>query len=208
MTDAPAVSALTRRWYDSLPELYTHADELEPSGGGYPLLRYLSLLGDQAGAVEALGDRVDGGELTDPYRADPGWLDWLGQFVGVRVPGGTPDAVKRDLIDGGSAGWQAGTRGSIAVAAKRHLSGTQYATVAPSTTDRWTIRVVVRADEAPTPLSLVADAIVEDGAKPAGFVLEVIAYTPTWDNIDGLGGTWADHQQSTWSQVDASGATA
>lgn len=53
----PEVLDPTEAVYASLPEVYRDADAAEPSGGGYPLLRYLSLVLDQLDPVTALRRR-------------------------------------------------------------------------------------------------------------------------------------------------------
>lgn len=92
---APTVAPWTQRWWDRLPELYRAADEAQAAGpNGFPLLRYLSLIGDQAGELEALTDRIklhrngDGvwlSDLGDPETADDAWLPWMAQLVGIDV---------------------------------------------------------------------------------------------------------------------------
>lgn len=91
----PAVHPRTQRIYDRLPDLYRAADA--DQAGDLPFLRFLSLLGDQAGALEDLYDRInyvppdEGGpedgtsDLVDPARADGAWLTWLAQLVGITV---------------------------------------------------------------------------------------------------------------------------
>ncbi|KWW97390.1 hypothetical protein LI90_4362 (plasmid) [Carbonactinospora thermoautotrophica] len=203
----------TERWYGRLPEFYRDADAQEQSGDGYPLLRYLSLLGDQAGEVETVLDRAAAGELSDPQRADPAWLPWLGQLVGVRMPPATTVQAWRDAIEDGASGWRSGTREAIAAAARTVLTGTRYVDVRPhegKTTggNPWVIAIVVRADEAPAPLSKVADAVVSAGAKPAGFALAVTTFVPTWDAVDTAYPTWqAIDALATWAQVDSTGAS-
>jgi hypothetical protein len=209
----PVVSDYTERLYGNLPEFMQDSDEVELSGGGYPLLRYLSLLGDQAGDVDTLADRIAAGELADPVRADDAWLPWLAQMVGVQLDTSTPPAAWRDAITGGSSGWATGTRASIATAARRALTGTQYVEVRshngkPETGgDSWTIQLVVRADEAPAPLTKVADAVIEAGAKPAGYLLSVSTYAPTWATVDAIGATWDPiDAKTTWQELDSTGA--
>lgn len=208
----PAVSEFTERLYAGLPEFMRDTDSVELSGGGYPLLRYLSLLGDLAGEVETIADRAVAGELVDPDAADDAWLPWLGQLVGVRLDPAEVPSTWRDAITNGAAGWQSGTRASIATAARRALTGTKYVDVRshngrPRTGgDPFTILLVVREDEAPTPLSKVSDAVTVAGAKPAGYKLAVSTYVPTWAAVDALGPTWDDHAQGAWLDVDSAGA--
>jgi hypothetical protein len=98
---APTFSAATERMYGRLPDFMQAADAtagVVPSD--YPLKRFISLWMDKAGDVEALIDRFafatpdEGGEpgatcdLVDPTTADPSWLAWQAQLVGVGlVPG-------------------------------------------------------------------------------------------------------------------------
>lgn len=89
----PAVAELTDEWFDSLPGYLRDSD----ASSEWPLLRFLSLVGDQAGAVAVLTARADyvaptdGGvpgdtsDLVDPATADAGWLAWLAQFVGLEI---------------------------------------------------------------------------------------------------------------------------
>lgn len=71
----------------------------------YPLLRYMSLIGDQMGQVEDLLDEItyispaNGGPpagsdelysysaLVDPWEADPTWLPWLAMVCGANING-------------------------------------------------------------------------------------------------------------------------
>lgn len=71
----PVFGTSTERLYDGLPEVYRTADaavDTDPDAtSGYPLLRFLALVGDQASEIEALIDRLDyrPGDLTvDPPR--------------------------------------------------------------------------------------------------------------------------------------------
>lgn len=89
----PDVSAFTARWYGRLPA-YVRRDD---AALDYPLLRSLSLLGDQAGEVEATFDAIDrrepdeGGpvddtsDLGDPATAPSSWLPWLAMLAGLDV---------------------------------------------------------------------------------------------------------------------------
>lgn len=93
----PVVSEFTRRWFAGLPELYRAADEAQDYQGddnGQPLLRYMSLIGDQAGEIETLVDRIalhestDGvwwSDLANPDTADDAWLTWIAQLAGIQV---------------------------------------------------------------------------------------------------------------------------
>lgn len=209
MTFTPA--AFTERWYEDLPELYRVADAAEPSGGGTPLLRFLDLLGAQADEIETLADQIDGGLMGRPTDiTDRKWLTWLGQFVGVTVDPATstPD-VQQSLLNA-VAGLNAGTRAAISAAAQTVLIGTKYVDVQPhdgAGNLQWKIRVVVRADEAPTPLSKVSDAIIAANAKPAGFLLNVVTFNPDWTAVDAIGTTWSPFDaKPRWADINSVGA--
>lgn len=55
----PAVTPFTERLYARLPEYLRIADAQESSGGGYPLLRYLSGASDEAGKIAEMLERID-----------------------------------------------------------------------------------------------------------------------------------------------------
>lgn len=107
----PAVAEFTDRWFDALPAVYRSADEAQDGGAdGYPLLRFLSLLGDQAGEVETLVDRIalhdDGtgdwrSDLANPAAADDAWLAWIAQMVGLGLHVGSAagETFDRLIID-------------------------------------------------------------------------------------------------------------
>lgn len=69
----------TERLYRRLPEFYRLDDEVQ---GQYPLLTYLSWVGDQASDVENLVTRLRT-DMADPMKADVKWLPWLAQMVGL-----------------------------------------------------------------------------------------------------------------------------
>jgi hypothetical protein len=54
---APVFSPTTQAWYNRLPESWRDLDQAQPSGGGYPLLRFLSLMGDTMDTIAALARR-------------------------------------------------------------------------------------------------------------------------------------------------------
>lgn len=108
---APAVADRTRKWWESLPELYRAADEAQASGpNSYPLLRFLSLLGDQGDEIAALHARLelhdDGtgdwiSDLGAPRYADASWLDWLAWLagLGLTVQSGSAETFLQLVID-------------------------------------------------------------------------------------------------------------
>lgn len=196
----PAVSAFTRQLYDSLPEVYRVADASPGAGIDYPLLRFLSLVGDQAGAVVDLIERCDyvgpgeGGPvdavsaLVDPDTADVSWLPWLGQLVGVPLTGGETEADARAAVKSSGSGWKAGTKDSIAAATRPMLSGSQYVTVldhrnGAAAGTMWDITVLTRTTETPSSSAVIA-AINAAGVVPAGCVLHVGNTAAAWDTLE------------------------
>lgn len=91
----PDTTATTERLWGALPQLYRDADEAQGDGvDGWPLLRYVSLLGDQADELAALYGRLalhdDGAgdwrsDLGDPEAADDVWLPWLASLAGLSL---------------------------------------------------------------------------------------------------------------------------
>lgn len=218
MADPPAVHATTRRLYDALPEHYREADAAIAGPPDYPLLRWLSLVGDQLGELEDLIDDVnyvtaaDGGtlddtsDLVDPAAARPEWLPWLGQLVGARVNVDIGDDARRGAIAGASAGWRAGTKPAIVAAAQSALTGTRYARVVDHYAgDQWALAVITRFTETPD-AAAVADAIAAQRAKPAGFTIEIVAYSTTWAVLEANRPTWADWEAAgSWAVLEETG---
>lgn len=217
----PAPTATTEALYAALPELYRAADAERGAGpSGYPLLRFLSLLGDQLADVEALVARADyyshddGGQpgdtsdLTDPATADAAWLPWLAQLVGARLPAGLTTAGRRGAVAGAVAGYFKGTKQGIQAAAQAALLGTRYVRVIPLYAgNQWRLEVRTRTSETPS-TAAVAAAIVAANAKPAGVELVATAYEATWAQIEAAFPTWANLEATapTWLGVEETGA--
>jgi hypothetical protein len=218
----PDVHPTTRRLYDQLPELYRNADRDRAEGpDGYPLLRYLSLAGDIAGALEDLADRIqyiapdeggpagDTSDLADPDTADAVWLSYLAQLVGVQLEPKLSDTEQRDAIRYAPAGWRAGTKTAVADAAKTALTGDKYARVYDHATTRqdagtqteWDVLIVTRPSETPD-VQAVLDTVVAKGAKPVGVQLHHEAYDATWDTIETKKPTWDDWEAGTWADLE------
>lgn len=217
---APAVHPTTLAVYGRLPEFYRLADaELD-----WPLLRFLSLLGDQLGELADLLERIDyvgpdeGGEpgdssdLVDPSRADDAWLGWLAQLVGVKLAPRLTPTERRDAVLYASAGWRAGTKTGVGDAAKSVLTGDRYARIYPQQVPagdgltladggQWDLTVVTRTSETPSP-ELVLDTVVAKGAKPAGVVLHHLPYSASWAQIEALGSWAAVEARGSWRALE------
>ena len=224
MSTRPAVTDVTTRLYDGLPELYRVAD----APLGYPFLRFLSLVGDLAGQVEAIADRIDvpddapagtTSDLLDPDRADAGWLPWLAQLTGAKLPTpatSSPDpaltpsqyteARRRAAIRDASGGRMVGTVDSIAAAARTALvykPGGGYVTVTRVPGSPFLIRVRTTPDETPDPAAVLA-AVEALGARPAGHVLEHSSYALPWSLLESRYPTWgAIEATGSWSALES-----
>lgn len=106
----PEVSPTTQWWYDRLPHAWRDLDAVQPSGGGYPLLRYLSLLGDVADEIAALVSRF---AYVDP---SSGGAPGQAASYHATVEGDTPAGYWRFNDPAGVAGPVNDVNGLTAVA--------------------------------------------------------------------------------------------
>lgn len=208
----PLVGDFTERLYATFPAFYRDTDEELD----WPLLRWLSLIGDQAGDVDVLADRIgyldvnDGGapgdtsDLVDPTVADAAWLPWLAQLVGVELLPELTEAERRDSIRIAPTGWRAGTKEGIALAASLALIGTKYVEVLDHYGgDPWAIGVRTRADETADPADVVA-SIDTLRARPAGYTIVTAFYAASWATLAVHAPTWADWQAlGSWAAVES-----
>ena len=218
VADAPAmpvVTTLTQAVYDQLPEIYHLGDSAQPSGpNAYPLLRFLACIGDVAQPMDSLYARLaylapsDGGpatgpgsssDLTDPRTADPAWLPWIAQLIGMHLDTSLSVAAQRDAILGAATGRQAGTRAAMVAAASTGLVGSRFCQVMDHTTvtvgspapgGQWDVTLITRSDETPDVPSVLA-AVVAAGAKPAGVQLHHAVYSSSWSKLTLNYPTWA-----------------
>ena len=211
----PVVSTLTHAVYDQLPEIYHLADSAQADGpNAYPLLRFLTCVGDIAQPMDTLYARLaylapsDGGpaagfgstsDLVDPATADAAWLPWLAQTVGMHLDTSLSVAAQRDAVAGAATGRQAGTRAAIIAAASTGLIGSRFCQVMDHTTvvmgspapgGQWDITLITRSDETPDVPSVLA-AVVAAGAKPAGVLLHHAVYASSWAKLTLNYPTWA-----------------
>lgn len=206
---APTVAALTQRLYGDLPEVYRDADLDDGTPNGKPFLRFLSLVGDQASAVADLVEAIDPAEhpsaLTDPATADPAWLPWIAQLVGVTLNPALTTAAARAAIAGAVSGWQAGTRDTIAAAAKSALtSPAGYVSIRSYYNGNpFVIGVAVDPATAPADLNTVLAAIEAAHARPAGIRIVIDTYAATWQTIETRLDTWAGVEaRGSWAAVE------
>lgn len=207
------------RLYSRLPEHYRTADAVN----GFVLYRWLAGVCSQVGALEQLIARLDfytvndGGspgdtsELTDPVAADPRWLPWLAQLVGVTLDLSLSDAERRDAIAFASSGWRAGTKRAVADAARVALTGTKYAQVydhsisSPGDGGVWDVLIVTRATETADPAEVLRTVIAR-GAKPAGVVLRHRSYDTSWTLVETKFPNWnAIEAAGSWNAIQEAG---
>jgi hypothetical protein len=141
---------------------------------GWALLHYLDALGS------SLFDEIEG-YARDSADGDPGWsilldlnrapnigLQWLGQFVGVKVPLVVLDAYARQLIRN-KHGFSRGTPAAIIDAAQTTLTGLQEVLMQERYTgDAYQLWVATRTSQTPDSAKTLAAIMTE---KPAGIVL-------------------------------------
>jgi hypothetical protein len=208
---APTVHPFTRELYDSLPEVYRDVDVDDGSDNGMPLLRFLSLVGDRVGAIRDLVDRIDpdvglGSELLDPMLADPRWLPWLAQMLGVaNFPPSLTIEEQRLALAGAVSGWRAGTREALVDAARSALTDPDgYVAMRPHYGGNpFVIGVSVDPEFAPPDLDDVVTAIIRAGAKPAGVQLVIDLYALAWDTLEAVFTTWGSLDAvATWNRLE------
>ncbi len=196
----------TDQWYALLPAFMRNLD----AGTDLQLYRFMDALGRQGEQVAQLAAEADSGRLTDPDLVPERLLPWLAQMVGVSAPSATPPAVVRSRIADLQAVGRPGSGPAIAAVVRPLLTDTKWVSVVPHYGgDPWTIGVMVRTAEAPEDLQSLAEAIIADGQKPAGWTLQIVgvgspwsafdALGATWDEGDAAGGsTWQDEERATW----------
>lgn len=140
------------------------------------------------------------GSVLDPDLCPPGLLPFLGQFVGVRVPDGTPAGSARTLVKE-EAGFARGSQGAIVNAATNLLSGTQYVAYSPrirpdSVADAYWFLLTISKTECANPAALIAAV---NFVKPGGLLWQLRAKEGFyWDTSTG---TWISTPTITWNGV-------
>lgn len=208
-----AIQEWTHRWWGLIPSAYREIDAgMNADIGGFPLLRFMDGPGQVAGEVRDLSDLMWSGDFTDPETVPDYAIRWLAQMLGVpkaqrELDAATLRAYLVDLVTQGRPA--AGNRQSIALAAKRFLTGDRQTIVQPSTVADHTILVLVRADEVPNnDTALIAAGIRAAGVIPAGHDLQVVLAQATWDSWEAAAGvTWTELEgkATTWAKGDSLG---
>ncbi len=219
MADRPPVQPFTQEWFDRLPAFIRQADEAQ----GGDLIHYMDLAGAYADEIAKRLKAIqfypldDGGEpgdtsaLVDPTQAgalgDPlAHLRWLAQLVGVRLNQADSLEGQIDAIRYASSGWKAGTKQSLADAARSALTGTKWVSIEPNYAgDPWAIGIRTRVTETPDDVAVI-NAILAKRAKPAGFVLVNASFSASWDTLELFRPSWDDWDGYTWTEIEETDA--
>jgi hypothetical protein len=151
---APAVAEFTRRLWDDLPHLYRAADADQPAPNDFPLLRFLSLLGDQADELATIYGRLalhdDGtgdwiSDLATPALVDDNWLEWLALLVGVDPAQFPNHPALRQALD--RLSFDAGSRASVIRVITDYLSPPARFLIVRFYGNVWTVLLIVHPDD-------------------------------------------------------------
>lgn len=195
----PTVTARSEELYAQLPQYQRDADETL----GWPLLRFVSLLGDQADTVRSY--LSDPSRLLDPARAPYSVLPWVAMLAGVdaRLYPDT-DGNRSNLraaIAGASAARKPGSDAAILNAIQPLLSGSRIAFIDQKNPAGFTFRVNVYDAQTTDDAQIQR---VLDAVTPAGLLgsLNVIP-GQTWGDVEDAGWTWAQIEDAgqTWDDI-------
>lgn len=242
--DAPIYSPSTERLYRRLPDVYRDSDERNGFLLKHFIASVVDIQGEVDLLIARMlyrpprerelyrkhaqpnttyvheGRPVDAPELSatsdlvDPRAADPEWLMWLGQLIGVRVTPGTPVYEARTMIEYAASGYRAGSKSAIENAVKSVLSGSQYALAMPMTktdandnllsSDVWDLTILTRADESPTE-RVILDLLNRPTVKPAGVRFFHRYYSASWDKLEAVLPFWDSWDDRYWDQIEQVG---
>jgi len=179
--DALAPESFAERLYLALAPVARWDDE-----NAWSLLILVNAIGAMFQTVDdVVRDTPDGpgfSILLDLNRCPSEALDWLGQFVGVRLPAGATDAEKRAAI-AAESGFRRGTRAALEAAVKATLTGAQTVIVRERSGDStaepidYAYRLKIRTYPAETP-DAAATLAAALSQKPGGIVLDYATVAP------------------------------
>lgn len=142
---------------------------------------------------EIVRDSPDGpgwSMMLDLDRCPSVALDWLGQYVGVRLSSDATDAEKIAVIRD-MPGFRRGTPAAIIKAAQATLTGTKTVTLTERDGDPYYLTAATAAEETASVPATRAALLTQ---KPAGIILNyggVMAALQTWDQLKTRSGTWS-----------------
>lgn len=188
----PAVSSTTAELYEAVKQMaeYEEGDEVN----GWVLLHLLASVGEQLHELNEVIRDTDAGpgwsQVMTPDTTPAAFIDWLGQFGGVRPLLGLDEASARIRI-GETSGFKRGSVGAIEGAARQFLTGTRRVEIVERDGSPWRYRVRTYLNETPDPAAVLAALMAQ---KPAGDILiyevqEGISIDELAGTIDGQVGT-------------------
>lgn len=212
----PAVGPFTEALYARLPELYKDADEAQDEGlSNYPLLRYLSLVGDQLTTVAELLARLTYTPLDDRDNTDAPWDRYGTGLFGDDTYGDedVADLVDPWLADSSWLPWLAQLLGiniagletseareALADPAAAWAHGTPEAIIREARTqlgDDAYVDTVPHYQGDPFTIGLVTKDEETYGVTSWG---DLMAAAPTWADLEALG-SWHNLEAATVIRV-------
>lgn len=155
---------------------------------------------------------IDGSDsdLVSAENADPEWLEWLGQLVGVNTRLLSEEESRQAISSGG---FQTGSKASLMAVVKSVLSGSKYSRIYPNSNDtdpigdgtEWEVLVVTKFTETPGTSADLIDVIERSQMRPAGVVIYHKTYASEWQAVEAAFPTWADWEGKSWATIEEAG---
>lgn len=161
----------------------------------YALLFFCDAIGRMYEDLHDLVSESDDGppwsQLLDVERTPAAQLPHLAQYVGARIPVGTPEVTAREMVRH-PAGWSRGTKASMIAAAQLYLTGNKtVGFYERNGGDAYALLVTTRTSETSDPAK--TEAAIR-AVKPVGIVMTYAVVTGLLvdelaGTVDGLAGT-------------------
>lgn len=200
----------TRDWWERLPQAYREIDGAQTPG--WPLLRFLDGIGDQAGQMRDTSRAMWSGELIDPETAPDRVVPWIAFLLGFSPAQRhtSVNALRQQLVEhSDGTTLSVGTREHIASAARAHLHPGARVQIFASASLPWTLILGVQPEDVPgEDYELLAERLTRSGVVPAGHVIRAQEIRATWDDWEAAAGdTWEAKEQNirTWTDSDQAG---
>lgn len=214
------VNMIANPGFEQTPDLVNWTLFIETKVGSntsyLPTQNPASLVGIGSGYnVEDVPDRPDDlplgatSDLVDPRTANSEWLPWIAQFLGQDLLGyPSLDDFRTAAVQ--NTGLHAvGSIDSIIQALTPVLTGARSVRVFPATktadavgkATQWDILVMTRTSESPAD-SVMLDAIVRRGVKPAGVQIHFASHQSSWDAVELANPTWNVWDKKNWAQIE------
>jgi len=192
----PPVHPWVQDFYDALG-WYRLADEQV----GWHLLYLCAAAGLTIQDVRDWSEDTDLGpgwsQIMDADTCPAPFLPWLGQLVGVALPGGLTEQQQRDRIHG-TDGFKRGSPGAIIAAAQQWLTGAKSVFLIERSPTVYSFSVNTYTTETPDSAKVLA-ALMEQ--KPAGLNLTYnVLSGQSWGRLRDIHVDWTDvsSDYATW----------